>query len=338
MKKKTLIIGGGGFIGMNIAKFLVKRGDSELTLADSVFNRNNSEYFDCDDLKKIIFIKDDFTQIAAFENLKKEYDFVYILASVVGVNNTLENPYDVIQVNTSIILNTLNWLQKIEVKKILFSSTSETYSGTTDTFDVPVPTNESVPLCIKDSSDPRFTYAITKILGESAFLTCAKKFNFETTIVRYHNVFGPDMGFKHVIPHLVERIFKRENPLKMYGHKQTRAFSFIDDAVTGSILAMENEDSDGEIFHIGSPEEITIETLIREVGRLMNYDGDYIKAQTFPGSVERRAPDISKANRILGYQPKISWKTGLERTVKWYENFFKINEEAREDGFRAHHN
>jgi nucleoside-diphosphate-sugar epimerase len=257
-----------------------------------------------------------------------------MLASVVGVNNTLDHPDEVIRVNTSLIFNCLEWLKTTSVKRVLFTSTSETYAGTTEVLDYPVPTDESVPLSIQDVSDARFTYAITKILGESAFLNYAKKNDFEATIVRYHNAFGPDMGFKHVIPHLVERFMNNESPFRMYGHNQTRAFSFITDTVEGSVLAMESNKAAGEIFHIGSSQEISIEELIKTVGDLMGYSGEYIEAPTYPGSVSRRCPDISKAQRLIDYKPKVDWKVGLESTVIWYRNYFSNNSSARQDGFK----
>jgi len=257
-----------------------------------------------------------------------------MVASVVGVNNTLEHPEEVIRVNTSLIFNCLEWLKTTSVKRVLFTSTSETYSGTTEVLDYPIPTDESVPLCIQDVSDSRFTYAITKILGESAFLNYAKKCEFEATIVRYHNAFGPDMGFKHVIPHLVERFTNNESPFRMYGHNQTRAFSYIDDTVEGSVLAMESDMAAGEIFHIGSSQEISIEELIKAVGDIMGYAGEYVEAPTYPGSVSRRCPDISKAKQVLGYDPKVAWKAGLESTVAWYKDYFSQNSSARQDGFK----
>jgi len=334
MKKKILILGGAGFVGMNLARFLLQNRESELTLADYNFIRDSSEYFTEQEIDNINFIQDDFTCSSAFEILDKDFDFVYMLASVVGVNNTLEHPDEVIRVNTSLIFNCLEWLKTTSVKRVLFTSTSETYSGTTEVLDYPIPTDEFVPLCIQDVSDPRFTYAITKILGESAFLNYAEKNNFETIIVRYHNAFGPDMGFKHVIPHLVERFMNKESPFRMYGHDQTRAFSFIADTVEGSVLAMESDKAAGEIFHIGSSQEISIEELIKAVGELMGYSGDYQEAPTYPGSVRRRCPDISKAKRVLGYNPKVDWKDGLEATVEWYKGYFSKNSSARQDGFK----
>lgn len=335
MKKKILILGGGGFIGMNLAKFLLKNRSVQLTLADSTFPRDSSEYFLESEIQDINFVQDDFTSLTSFNKLKKDFDYVYMLASIVGVNNTLDNPDEVIRINTSLILNSLEWLKETSVKRVLFSSTSETYSGSTEILDHIIPTDELVPLCIKDVSDPRFTYAITKILGESAFLNYSKKYPFEATIVRYHNAFGPDMGFKHVIPHLVERFMNNENPFSMYGHDQTRSFSFIEDTVEGTVLAMESDKGLGEIFHIGSSDEITIEELIKAVGNILGYTGEYIEAPTYPGSVSRRCPDISKAKELLKYNPKIAWKEGLEFTVSWYKNYFLENKTARQDGFKA---
>ena len=334
MKKKILILGGAGFVGSNLGKFLIKNREIELTLADYNFERDASEYYTEEEIQSINFVEDDFTSSAAFNSLDKDFDFVYMLASVVGVNNTLDNPDEVIRVNTSLIFNCLEWLKTTSVKRVLFTSTSETYSGTTEVLDYPIPTDELVPLCIQDISDPRFTYAITKILGESAFLNYAKKYDFEVTIVRYHNAFGPDMGFKHVIPHLVERFMNNESPFRMYGHDQTRAFSYIEDTVKGTVLAMESDEAAGEIFHIGSSQEISIEELIKAVGKMMNYAGEYVKAPTYPGSVSRRCPDISKAKRVLGYNPQVDWTIGLESTVKWYQAYFSNNKLARRDGFK----
>ena len=333
MKKKILIIGGAGFVGSNLAKFLIQNREAELTLADYSFARDLTEYYTEKEIQSINFVEGDFTSSAVFNTLDKDFDFVYMLASVVGVNNTLDHPDEVIRVNTSLIFNCLEWLKTTTVERVLFTSTSETYSGTTEVIEYPIPTDELVPLCIQDVSDPRFTYAITKILGESAFLNYAKKYDFDATVVRYHNAFGPDMGFKHVIPHLVERFMNNESPFRMYGYDQTRAFSYIDDTVEGTVLAMESDMATDEIFHIGGSQEISIEELIKAVGDMMGYSGEYVEAPTYPGSVSRRCPDISKAKKILGYNPQIDWKVGLEFTVEWYKDYFLKNKSARQDGF-----
>lgn len=252
-----------------------------------------------------------------------------MLASVVGVDYVNEMPHEIIRINTALIYNTLEWLRSSKCGKVVFTSTSECYAGTVEAFDYQIPTAEDVPLTIQDITHPRFTYAVTKMLGESGFIQYANKLGFECTIVRYHNVYGQRMGFKHVIPHLAQRFLNGENPFKIYGADQTRAFNHIDDAVKGTVLAME-KGGNGEIYHIGTQEEITIKELIQYTGELMGFKGDYIDAPTYPGSVARRCPDISKAKKDLGYEPKVSWKDGLKDTINWYVDYLDKNKDLHE--------
>lgn len=334
--KKILILGGAGFIGFNLAKKLQEKEDHFVTIADNLsrgkMDDNFSEFIDSNN--NVNFIEADFTKEEDFEKLGSGYDDLYMLAAVVGVNNTLKNPSEIIRVNTKLTINTLEWLSKDTVKNVVFTSTSENYAGTIDQFGYKVPTPEDVPLCIVDIGHPRYTYAVTKILGESGFLNYAKAYNFKCTIVRYHNVIGPRMGFKHVIPHLAERFIKgKEDPFLMYGFDQTRSFCFIDDAVNGTIAAAESSKSNGQIYHIGSSEEITIEQLIREAGKFFQFAGDYKEAPTFPGSTARRCPDISKATSDLGYIPLHSWKESLHITLTWYKKFFESGSTAFESSF-----
>jgi UDP-glucose 4-epimerase len=336
--KKVLLLGGAGFIGMNIAKFLSQKSGYAITIADNFFRGGGKIDSDLEALVTghgIRLVEGDFTDPLAYDQLEKDYDQVYMLASVVGVNNTLEIPHEIIRINTALIYNTLEWIRKSDIKKVLFTSTSECYAGTIDSFGYTVPTAEDIPLCISDIGHPRFTYAVTKMLGESGFLNYSKMLGFECTIVRYHNVFGPRMGFKHVIPHIVERFISNENPFKVYGHDQTRSFCYIDDAVEGTVLAMENKAANGEIYHIGTMDEITIETLIKEAGKLMSYEGVYEQAPTYPGSVARRCPDITKAQTQLGFNPTTTWQEGLEKTVAWYKAFFESGKKAHEKSFET---
>jgi nucleoside-diphosphate-sugar epimerase len=324
MGKKVLLLGGAGFIGFNISKYLAEERDYSLTIADN-FARGKEDGLFTALVKKhnIKVIPGDFTDPKAYDTLDNQYDQVYMLASVVGVDNANSIPHEIIRINTALIYNTLEWMRRSKIGKVLFTSTSECYAGTIDAFGYTIPTPEQVPLCIEDIGHPRFTYAVTKMLGESGFLNYSRILGFEATIVRYHNVYGPRMGFKHVIPHLVVRYRKNENPFKVYGHDQTRAFCYITDAVKGTVLAMETPGTSGEIYHIGTQEEITINDLIHFAGELMHFTGEYEHAPTYPGSVSRRCPDIAKANKQLGYEPEVTWKDGLRKTIEWYNQYLE---------------
>lgn len=322
--KKVLLLGGAGFIGLNIAKQLAGRGGYDITIGDNLFRGKLDEQLESLITEhNVKLVTADFTDAAAYDQLADDYNEVYLLASVVGVKYTEEIPHELIRINTSLILNTLEWLRRARCGKLLFTSTSECYAGTIEAFGYEVPTPETVPLCIEDIGHPRFTYAVTKMLGESACLNYARQLGFDCTIVRYHNVYGPRMGFKHVIPQVTQRFLAGENPFEIMGHNQTRSFNYIDDAVAGTILAMETDRASGEIFHIGDMAEITIEELVRFIGGVCGFDGDYRLAGTHSGSVSRRCPDIAKARELLGYHPEVAWQSGVEKTVRWYIDYLE---------------
>ena len=335
--KNVLVLGGGGFIGRNLAEFLVNRGDCNVTVADTKSGSNwDSIPSDGEKKRRFRTVVADFAHPSAFEKLDQKFEEIYMLAAVVGVNRTLKNPQEVIRINTMLTMNTLDWVLRNPVKRLLFASSSENYAGTSDLFNTQVPTAEDVPLCIEDVKHPRWTYAMTKMHGESAFLHSAKAYGYECTVVRYQNIIGPEMGFGHAIPHIVERFIKNnETPFKIYGHDQTRAFCYIDDAVRGTVGAMESRKAVGEVYHIGKPDEISMKTLTTYVGELMNYQGDYVPANTYPGSVARRCPNINKAVTDFGYTPSINWREAVELTANWYRAFFEAGKNPTAGGFES---
>ena len=333
--KEVLVLGGGGFIGRNIVEFLLKRSDCNVTAADIKKGSNWDEMLNNKNLSpRFKTIIADFTDISAFKNLDQSYDEIYILAAVVGVNRTLKFPEDVIRTNTLLTMNTLEWISHNPIKKLLYSSSSENYSGTSDLFNIDIPTAEDVPLCIEDIKHPRWTYAMTKMHGESAFIHSAQAYNFECTIIRYQNIIGPEMGFGHAIPHIVERFVKNQtSPFKIYGHDQTRAFCYVDDAVKGTVSAMESDKTAGQIYHIGMQDEISMETLTTFIGKIMGYDGEYEAAMTYPGSVARRCPNIDKAILDFGYSPCTDWNQAVSLTTEWYREFFSSGKSPDSGGF-----
>jgi len=203
--------------------------------------------------------------------------------------------------------------------KILLASTSETYAGTINKGYATVPTPETVPLMIDDIYNPRYTYAITKILGESAFINYARVHGFKTSIVRYHNIYGPRMGAEHVISEFILRILKRESPFKVYGVDPTRAFCYVSDAVRATIMVMESDKTNLEIFNIGNDqEEIKIVDLLQKLLEITDYSPSLEILESPPGSVKRRCPDVAKLEKILGFRPHVSLDEGLLKTYSWY--------------------
>lgn len=334
--RKVLVIGGGGFIGRNIVESLLREPSYQVTAADiktgSNWKRLSTEFGNSGRFTTVVA---DFSKLKSYNLLASEYDDVYMLAAVVGVNRTLKHPEDVIRVNTCLTMNTLAWLENSSIGNLMFASSSENYAGTYDLFGTDIPTAEDVPLCISDVSHPRWTYAMTKMHGEVAFLHSADSLNYSCKIVRYQNIIGPEMGFGHAIPHIVERFIRHDQKqdFAIYGAEQTRAFCFISDAVSGTIRVTENESNAGEIYHIGNDVETTIGEVTKFIGSHLGYKGSYKDAETYPGSVARRCPNISKAEREVGYKPQIPWKLAVSQTADWYKSYFEAGHNPESGGF-----
>jgi nucleoside-diphosphate-sugar epimerase len=132
----------------------------------------------------------------------------------------------------------------------------------------------------------------------------------------------PFFGTIMYMAQVIQRFLNKENPFQVYGYDQTRAFNYIDDAVNGTITAMESFNTNGEILHIGDMEsEISIEELVYFIGELLGFKGTYQRQAAHSGSVSRRCPDTSKAEKLIGYKPQTQWKNGVEKTVNWYKDY-----------------
>ena len=154
--------------------------------------------------------------------------------------------------------------------KILFTSSCENYAGSITCCNVQIPTPENVPLCIEDIFNPRWSYAISKILGEAACIHYSKQFNFDATIVRYHNIYGPRMGIEHVIPEFIIRLKKDPTKLAMFGGNQYRTFCYCTDAAKMTINVMNSLQSTGKVINIGNDDdEIKISTIAERLAKIM---------------------------------------------------------------------
>jgi nucleoside-diphosphate-sugar epimerase len=271
----------------------------------------------------------DLTDIRSFDQFTERFEEIYLFASVVGVGNVQANPVNVIRTNSLIILNTLEWVRNNGCGRLLFSSSSETYAGAVELGLAGIPTAESAPTVVSDIQHPRSTYALTKMLGEAAVTHYSAAYGFSAVITRYHNVYGPRMGFNHVIPELMERISKGIDPLPVYGIDQTRAFCYVTDAVDASFALMSCSLDDCQIVHVGNDkEEIPVRALLQKI---LDIESAHPAIEELPApsaSVDRRCPDISKLRSLIGFEPKVNIDHGLDLTLNWYRN--ELHRPARE--------
>lgn len=272
------------------------------------------------DLKdKIKLIKGSVTVAEDWKKIPKDIDFVYHFAAINGTKYFYEIPEIVLEVNVIGTLNFLNWLKDSNVKRIFFASSSEVYG-----FPNKIPTPETEPLMVPDPKNPRFSYSSSKIIGETMIINYAKKYGLDYIIGRFHNVYGPAMGFEHVIPDFLRKCIKNEE-FKIQGTgNQTRCFCFIVDAINGINLISEHPNAINEIFNIGTSEEITINELIILLSKIHGKKIVPIKTGFENPGIQRRVPDLTKIFS-MGYKPRVSLEEGLKITYNWYYKYYTSN-------------
>lgn len=318
---RVLILGGAGFIGFHLASRLAAEGHALTLVDDFSRGRRDPELEALCARPQVRFVHADLTRPGALDPLARDWEQVYMLAAVVGVRNVEQDPARVVRVNTLALLNLLDWLPgRGEV--LFFASTSETYAGGVSAGTVSVPTPEEVPLSVPDVGAPRFAYAASKILGEAAVIHTGRARKLRHVIGRFHNVYGPRMGADHVIPELALRAIRREEPFRLYGAGQRRAFCHVADAVEAMTRLMAAEAAWGRVVNIGNDEEETvIDDLLRIVLDCAGF-APRVQAEPAPaGSVDRRCPDLSRLRELTGFQPKIALAAGVRGTFDWYREW-----------------
>lgn len=316
---KSLILGGAGFIGLHLARRLLGDGH-RVVIADDLSRARRDPDLDAAVDAGADLLTVDLTDPAAWSALPAGCDEVYLLAAVVGVRNVEGDPHRVIRVNTQSVLQLLDWVRPEQ--RVFFSSTSEIYAGGVSTGMVEVPTPEDVPVVIEDVAAPRFSYAISKLLGEAAFLHAHRAGAVDAVIGRFHNVCGPRMGADHVIPEMLLRARDGEDPFTVYGADQFRAFCYVDDAVEAVVRLMRTPAAGGQVVHIGDyTQETRIADLARLVCGVVGVAPRFQVAPSPPGSVARRCPDLALLRKLTDVGASVSLEEGLRRTWAWYRDY-----------------
>jgi nucleoside-diphosphate-sugar epimerase len=236
-----------------------------------------------------------------------------------GTEFFYKQPELVLEVAVKGIMNVLDACVQHQVPELVLASSSEVYQEPPS-----IPTREDVPLTIPDPLNPRYSYAAGKIISEMMALNYGRTRFRRVVIFRPHNVYGPDMGWEHVIPQFVVRMRKLLRPdcdtvrFPVQGNgEQTRSFVFINDFIDG-LMAVIKAGAHLSIYNIGTEEEISIAELARMVGAYFGKRVELIPGPPALGGTRRRCPDISKV-AALGYKPRVSLKDGLAITAKWYD-------------------
>lgn len=311
--KTVAITGAGGFIGAYLVRELSKRGYRVRALDN--FLRGRPERLAAVDAS-VEVIKAD---VRCKEELLAVFDgcqAVFHLAAVNGTENFYNHPDLVLDVGVKGMMAVAEACIEANVPDLVVASSAEVYQTPSV-----VPTDESTPLVIPNSLNPRYSYGGSKLISELiAFNYCRDKLD-KVQVFRPHNVYGPDMGWKHVIPQLIGKVLAAgegsERTITIQGDGlETRAFCYVDDIVNGIIQMWENGET-MNVYHIGSMEEVSIRHLVGEIGRACGVELNILTSAAMEGGTPRRCPDIAKMGK-LGYAPQVDLAEGVRRTVQWY--------------------
>ena len=324
---RTVITGGAGFIGLALAQRLadLAGASDEIILVDPLYRHGKRTELDrlLTD-SRVRLVQADLSLASSLDGVPVPVDRVYHLAARVGVGPVTAAPAQVLKINTLSTLHVFDWFaaQASAVGRLVFASTSEVYSGAdSHGFGLPVPTPEGVPAVISDLDNPRFSYALSKMWGEAYAKYLATNTTAHFAIVRFHNVYGPGMGYDHVIPQIIQRIRAREEPFRVIGAEQTRSFCWIGDAVESAHRIAESSGlASGMVVHVGNQNgEVEIGRLYEMLFELCGWTPPAKAIENAPaGSVSRRCPDVGRLRSLTGYEPSTPLREGLERTVRWY--------------------
>lgn len=310
--RKVLLTGAAGFIGWKTGKFLLEKGIEVI----GIDNMNN--YYDVKlkeyrkkDLEKyenFRFYPVDIENIGALEILFKDhrFDCVINLAARAGVRYSMINPFVYMTTNANGTLNLLELIKKYDVKKLVLASTSSLYAGQ------PMPFKEDLPV-----NTPISPYAASKKAAEVMAYTYHYLYGLDISVVRYFTVYGPagrpDMSIFRFIKWIDEG-----KPIILYGDgSQSRDFTYVDDIAQGTILA--TKELGYEIINLGGGKNpISLKTVIETIEKHLDKKAIIDYRPFHKADLKETWADITKAEKLLGWKPKVSFEEGIKRTVQWY--------------------
>lgn len=312
--KRVLVPGGAGFVGSWICQVLVDL-DAEVVCLDNLSTGKKSNVDYLRDRRNFRFVEGD---VCTFRE-ESSFGCILHLASRASPVEYQQHPIETLQANSVGSYNILETARKYDAK-ILFASTSEVY-GDAEV----VPTPESYwgnvnPVGVRSCYDEG------KRFGEALFMAYNRQYGLDVRIARIFNTYGPRLRAEGAYGRVVSRFVTQalsSQPLTVYGDgRQTRAFCYVTDTATGLLSLLTAERARGEIINLGNPVEMPILELAETVKRLARSVSPITFHPLPSDDPKRRCPDISKAQKLLGWKPKISHEQGLTRTIEW----FKANE------------
>lgn len=303
---KIVIAGGAGFIGSHLAEYWHKQ-NAEVHVIDNLktgFEENISH------LKNICFYKTSIENQKEVEEIIAGSDYVYNMAAMVSVPESIEKPEECIEINLKGYLNILEASRKNKVKKVILSSSAAVYGD-----------NPELPKKTEMKAEPKSPYGITKLDGELFSKVYEEQYGLKYVCLRYFNVFGPKQSTQNAyaaaVPIFIKRAVKNEDIIIYGDGEQTRDFIFINDVVKANVLAAEKENVSG-VFNVANGTSTTILELAKIIIELTNSKSKIVFEKERAGDIKHSCASIDETRKSLGFNPEINLKDGLLKTIEYF--------------------
>jgi UDP-glucose 4-epimerase len=318
MKENILITGGAGFIGSHLSERLVHSGYMVVAI-DNLSTGRLENIQHLLPLPNFQFVRESIDNMQVLDRLTNQAEIVIHLAAAVGVKLIVENPVHTILTNimgTEAVLKTANRYGC----KVLIASTSEVY-GKSDR----IPFREDDDRVMGSTTHSRWAYATSKAVDEFLGLAYHRQFGLPVVIMRFFNTVGPRQTGRYgmVVPRFVRQALRNEQ-ITVYGNgDQSRCFADVADVVEATVKLAEHPKAIGQVFNVGSTEEVTIKELAGRVGKLTNSESEIVfipyEEAYAPGfeDMYRRVPSIEKVSNLIGYTPQYSLDDTLQRVISY---------------------
>jgi len=306
--EKYLVTGGAGFIGSNICKELVKQGCFVRVIDNLITGRRGNI---SDILDKIEFIEGDMGDEQIASTSMKDIDIVLHQGALPSVPRSVADPAATHRHCLDSTFTLLLAARDAGVKRFVYAASSSAYGDSPS-----LPKAETMP------AGPLSPYAVGKLAGEYYCSVFSHVFGLETISLRYFNVFGPYQDptsqYAAAIPAFVTAILKDEKPTIYGDGRQSRDFTYVDNVVDANLLAARTPRTSGELVNIACGKAVTVNAIIDMINDLVGKDIKPIYTDPRPGDVKHSLADITLAEKLIGYKPRVSFREGLRKAIDWY--------------------
>jgi len=311
--KSLLVTGGAGFIGSHLVDALIAEGPGQLVVVDDLFLGKEDNLAQARKrFPSLVFLEQDAADLQAMEEICNTYrvEVVFNLA-VIPLPKSLEDPKFTVDKNVTIVSTLCELARRGAYESLIHFSSSEAYG-----------TAQMDAMSEKHPTAPLTPYAASKLAGDHVILSCVETFGLDASIVRPFNNYGPrqnEQSYAGVIPKVIQELLTGQRVTVFGDGRQTRDFIFVTDTVKGAVDCYHYPETRGKVINLGSGSETRILDLIRQ---LVTISGGNLENLSFaeerPGDVSRHCADISMAQRLLEFRPRVSLDDGLRQTFDWY--------------------